>query len=105
MADTAPTYIAQIVERLSGQAWGADTCQDIADILRAAGFEILDLDDAEEDDQDDAPHVIHTACRHCGQDIEGAPGEPEWRDRGNNSTCPNAAGDAGQRHEPIREGH
>lgn len=54
--------------------------------------------------------VIHTACKHCGQDIEGVvdtskaiyefEGESEWRDRGNNTHCPTPAGDAGQKHQP-----
>jgi predicted RNA-binding Zn-ribbon protein involved in translation (DUF1610 family) len=43
--------------------------------------------------------VVRTACKHCGQDIEGR--DDDWRDRGNNSTCPNEAGDAGQEHEPT----
>jgi hypothetical protein len=31
-----------------------------------------------------------TACRHCGQDIEGfwPYRAGEWRDRGNNAECP-----------------
>jgi hypothetical protein len=49
--------------------------------------------------------VRQTACRHCGQDIEGfAPyRKGEWRDRGNNSTCPNEAGDKGQKHAPVKD--
>lgn len=49
--------------------------------------------------------VIHTACRHCGQDIEGIAPYPvgDWRDRGNNWTCPTPEGDAGLRHAPIDE--
>lgn len=45
-----------------------------------------------------------TACKHCGQDIENfAPYlAGEWRDRGNNPTCPTPEGDAGQKHEPVR---
>ena len=47
--------------------------------------------------------VIHTACKHCDQDIEGiAPfNYGEWRDRGNNRHCPTKQGDAGQLHEPT----
>ncbi|MET0742992.1 MAG: hypothetical protein ABWY78_06440 [Microvirga sp.] len=49
--------------------------------------------------------VRQTACRHCGQDIEGI--RPfkagQWRDRGNNTTCPTPAGDKGQKHAPIKE--
>ncbi len=47
--------------------------------------------------------VRQTACKHCGQDIENfSPYRAgEWRDRGNNTTCPTAAGDAGQKHQPI----
>lgn len=34
--------------------------------------------------------VRQTACRHCGQDIENFSPyrKGEWRDRGNNTTCP-----------------
>lgn len=48
-----------------------------------------------------APAVRQTACRHCGQDIEGwAPYRAgEWRDRGNNTHCPNASG---RLHAPIK---
>ena len=47
--------------------------------------------------------VRQTCCKHCGQDIEAFSPFPcgEWRDRGNNTHCPNAAGDAGQCHEPT----
>lgn len=47
--------------------------------------------------------VRQTACRHCGQDIEGwwPYRTGEWRDRGHNTHCPNAAGDAGQLHGPV----
>ena len=50
--------------------------------------------------------IKHTTCRHCEQDIEGvAPyRKGEWRDRGNNTHCPNAAGDAGQVHQPTSFG-
>jgi hypothetical protein len=61
-----------------------------------------------EEKEEEPEMARHTTCRHCGQDIEGirpAPGAPypagEWRDRGNNTTCPNDAGDAGQVHEPV----
>jgi hypothetical protein len=49
--------------------------------------------------------VRQTSCRNCGQDIENfSPYRAgEWRDRGNNTTCPNAAGDAGQKHAPVIE--
>lgn len=48
----------------------------------------------------------HTACKLCGQDIEqtiagGKYRKGEWRDRGNNTHCPTAEGDAGQLHEPM----
>lgn len=45
--------------------------------------------------------VRQTACRHCGQDIENfAPyRRGEWRDRGNNSHCPD---DSGRLHAPIK---
>ncbi len=51
------------------------------------------------------PAVRHTSCRHCGQDIEGIYPyrKGEWRDRGNNPTCPNEAGDKGQAHAPYIE--
>lgn len=43
---------------------------------------------------------IHTACVHCGQDIEGTrrgnADTFQWRDRGNNATCAN-----GKPHAPI----
>lgn len=45
----------------------------------------------------------HTTCRHCGQDIEGfAPyRRGEWRDRGNNGTCPDGP-NKGKPHAPIK---
>lgn len=47
--------------------------------------------------------VRQTACRHCDLDIEGfAPyRKGEWRDRGNNRTCPHGA-NAGKPHAPYR---
>lgn len=41
-----------------------------------------------------------TACRFCGQDIEGEIGAPrgEWRDRGNNTLCP---GNSQSQHFPV----
>jgi len=51
--------------------------------------------------------VQHTSCRYCWQDIEGfAPyRKGEWRDRGNNTTCPTIAGDRdGLKHAPYRPG-
>ncbi len=41
-----------------------------------------------------------TACRYCGHDIEGffPYRKGEWRDRGNNPTCPN---DSGKQHAPY----
>jgi len=49
--------------------------------------------------------VRQTTCRHCGQDIENFSPyrRGEWRDRGNNPTCPTPEGDAGQVHAPYRE--
>lgn len=46
----------------------------------------------------------HTACRYCGQDIEGhAPyRRGEWRDRGNNSTCPNGP-NKDKKHAPVKD--
>jgi hypothetical protein len=43
-----------------------------------------------------------TACRHCGQDIEGfwPYRRGEWRDRGNNSQCPAPA--TGKIHAPYK---
>lgn len=41
--------------------------------------------------------AIQTCCRHCGQDIEGCESDDEWRDRGNNTSCPD---DSGKDHEP-----
>lgn len=48
--------------------------------------------------------VRQTACRHCGQDIEGvAPyRKGEWRDRGNNTTCPSGPSE-GKKHAPVKE--
>ena len=40
-----------------------------------------------ESEREDAP--IHTTCIHCGLDIEGSEASADWRDRGNNSHCPN----------------
>lgn len=50
--------------------------------------------------------VKQTTCRHCGQDIEGfAPfdARTDWRDRGNNQTCPSGPR-AGERHQPYEKG-
>lgn len=48
----------------------------------------------------EVPEVRQTACRHCGQDIEGFRPFPagEWRDRGNNRTCPDGSG---RKHAPT----
>ena len=40
--------------------------------------------------------VIHTTCKHCGQDIEGI-NNTDWRDRGNNRKC----NDGTNYHEPA----
>jgi hypothetical protein len=57
----------------------------IADTLAAldvaVGFTADDPDEPE-------PRAIHTACRHCGLDIEGWSNGDDWRDRGNNDACP-----------------
>lgn len=45
-----------------------------------------------ENDRENAP--IQTACIHCGQDIEGTEADDEWRDRGNNTECPNDSGES-----------
>lgn len=42
--------------------------------------------------------IKHTACAHCGQDIEGSTREG-WRDRGGNRTCPAFLARDG---EPVR---
>lgn len=44
--------------------------------------------------------VRQTSCRHCGQDIEGFKPyrKGEWRDRGNNTHCPD---DSGKIHAPA----
>lgn len=49
--------------------------------------------------------VRQTVCRFCGQDIEGFSPfrRGEWRDRGNNTTCPTPEGDSGREHAPIHE--
>jgi hypothetical protein len=62
-----------------------------------------DDDDDDGDDGDDAPQFRHTTCKHCGQDIEGkAPfTRGEWRDRGNNRTCPDSK--RGRKHAPVSE--
>lgn len=36
--------------------------------------------------------AIHTCCIHCGQDIEGCELDDDWRDRGNNTECPDGSG-------------
>ena len=43
--------------------------------------------------------VTHTMCRHCELDIEGISPYPEgeWRDRGNNTHCPDGRWHAPQR--------
>jgi hypothetical protein len=48
--------------------------------------------------------VRHTSCIHCGQDIEGFSPyrKHEWRDRGNNRTCPSGPRKGGF-HAPYRE--
>lgn len=45
----------------------------------------------------------HMACRHCDLDIEGfAPYKRgEWRDRGNNTTCPHGPNE-GKKHAPYK---
>lgn len=58
---------------------------------------------AEAEDEDDAtPECQHLICKHCGQDIEGFSPYPagEWRDRGNNRTCPDGP-QQGQPHVPF----
>jgi hypothetical protein len=42
----------------------------------------------------DGERVIQTCCEHCGQDVEGFSPFPkgEWRDRGNNTNCPDDSG-------------
>lgn len=51
-----------------------------------------------------APKVRHTCCMYCNQDIEGI--HPfklcEWRDRGNNTTCPSGP-KAGFCHVPVKD--
>lgn len=44
--------------------------------------------------------VRHTACKYCGQDIEGVSPyrKGEWRDRVNNTLCPD---DSGKTHAPV----
>lgn len=44
----------------------------------------------------------HKACKHCGQDIEGLfpYRRGEWRDRGNNPTCPSGPNKGGY-HAPY----
>ena len=53
-----------------------------------------------------ASGCIQTSCKHCGQDIENLwPFRAgEWRDRGNNPTCPTPEGDAGLHHAPVNGG-
>jgi hypothetical protein len=57
----------------------------------------------ERSDDDDGPRVRQTTCKHCGQDIEGvAPfRRGEWRDRGNNWTCPDSK--RGRKHAPVTD--
>lgn len=49
--------------------------------------------------------VRQTGCRHCDQDIENFSPyrKGEWRDRGNNTTCPTPEGDKGLKHAPYLE--
>lgn len=46
----------QIAELMSGAEWSGDTCQGIAEILRGAGYRVLDL--ADQDEDDDGPAHI-----------------------------------------------
>lgn len=46
----------------------------------------------------------HTVCKYCGLDVEGfSPFNEvtEWRDRGNNTECPNKGGRGMRRHEGV----
>lgn len=48
------------------------------------------------------PGARHTSCRYCELDIEGIAPYPkgEWRDRGNNRTCPHGP-NKGKLHAPV----
>lgn len=48
------------------------------------------------------PQCLHMACKFCDLDIEGmAPfSAGQWRDRGNNATCPHGA-NKGKPHAPY----
>ena len=52
------------------------------------------------DKRDAEPGCIHKSCDHCELDIEGMAPYPdgEWRDRGNNTHCPD-----GRWHTPQKE--
>lgn len=96
--ETAHNSCADAIEELT------HTIETIADGLGITLPDAASYDDETDDESDDdAPEVTQTACRHCGQDIEGIEPYPagEWRDRGNNTHCPTPAGDAGQVHEPF----
>ena len=51
-----------------------------------------------------APEVRHTACKHCGLDIEGI-NWSDWRDRGNDTRCMGESladhSDLTRKHEPV----
>lgn len=48
----------------------------------------------EPEETDQTGQWRQTACRHCGQDIEGAIGGTEWRDRGSETHCHGSRPDA-----------
>lgn len=56
-----------------------------------------EITEADADDEDTGAR--HTSCKHCDLNIEGLAPYPagEWRDRGNNTTCPTGA----TKHEPY----
>lgn len=52
---TKPDAAQQIADVMSGHEWSADTLNQIADILRAHGYAVLDI--ADQDDADDGPSL------------------------------------------------
>jgi len=67
------------------------------EVYRTAVYLLVEY--ARDEIESDEPEIIHTACGRCGLDIEGTPGESDWRDRGNNSHCRNGAA-----HVPAESG-
>jgi hypothetical protein len=88
-----------------GDGWGhrsADELRQAYKALIAVGEQVRPrvIESSSEFGPEEEPAVVHTTCRYCELDIEGfAPfSEGEWRDRGNNTHCPNFDS---KWHEPV----